>query len=124
MAIINGTNGDDNFANSLFGTVEDDQIFGFAGNDFLFGSVGTDTLDGGADYDVALHAGGLFDATGVFINNTGSSVTALWNGVSTTALANTVLKSSGTDTLIDIESFNATDGSDVVHLGDPLGGGS
>jgi Ca2+-binding RTX toxin-like protein len=87
MAIINGTNGDDNFANSLFGTIQDDQIFGFAGNDFLFGSAGNDMLDGGADYDVALYAGGLFDATGVFINNTGSTVTALWNGVSTTALA-------------------------------------
>ena len=45
MAIINGTNGDDN---PLNGTQLDDIIYGLDGDDWIYGSGGNDILDGGA----------------------------------------------------------------------------
>ncbi len=116
MATIIGTDGDDNFENSLFGTSEDDEVFGLLGQDFLFASLGSDLLDGGGDEDVA-----IYDnlSSGVFINASGFEITDTWMGVETTVAANTVDKGFGSDTLTSIENFNATNFDDVVYLSDP-----
>ncbi|MBL8497497.1 calcium-binding protein [Nitrosomonas sp. JL21] len=59
MAIINGTNFNDNdttqngvFRSALIGTAGVDSIFGFAGNDILDGGIGADMMSGGDGNDV------------------------------------------------------------------------
>lgn len=107
MALILGTQGDDNFANSLFGTGSDDVLVGLQGNDFLFGSAGNDVLAGGSGLDVGIYDAPDFNA-GIVVNNTSSTQ----NGVA----AYTVETAIGTDLIDGIEAFNLGAGNDVAYL--------
>jgi Ca2+-binding RTX toxin-like protein len=78
MAIINGTNGNDNLvgtstndilfgglgADTLIGGLGNDTLIGGLGNDILFGGLGADTLTGGLGADTL--TGGLSADTFVF----------------------------------------------------------
>jgi Ca2+-binding RTX toxin-like protein len=98
-----GGEGDD----SLYGDLGNDSVFGEAGNDTLFGGGGDDTMDGGADYDIAEYS------------SLGEAITLK----GTLDLDLTVVKLSGTDTLLDIEevvadssvSNNTIDFSGAAH---------
>ncbi|MFM5944034.1 MAG: calcium-binding protein, partial [Dolichospermum sp.] len=63
MAIINGTNGNDN----LVGTSNNDTIYGLGGNDTLIGGLGADTLYGGDHSDT------------YYVDNAGDVVTEFFN---------------------------------------------
>ena len=106
---IFGTEGDDNFDNSIQGTSESERLFGLGGEDWFIGSLGDDTIDGGtSNQDVIFYD---FNASfnGIFINNTGSVI----DGVA----AFTVDKGVGTDTLISVENFHGSDGNDTIYAG-------
>jgi Ca2+-binding RTX toxin-like protein len=59
MAIITGTNGDDQYPRELEGTEAADQIYGLAGNDTLVGFGGADLLEGGAGADQLFGSNGF-----------------------------------------------------------------
>ena len=63
MAIITGTNGDDQYPRELEGTESADQIFGLAGHDVLIGFGGNDTLEGGAGADQLFGSNGFDHAS-------------------------------------------------------------
>ncbi|WP_187430122.1 hypothetical protein ROLI_041140 [Roseobacter fucihabitans] len=113
MAIITGTENDDQFANQLVGTNGNDEYLALGGDDFLIPSLGSDILNGGAGFDVA-----IYDASpltnGIVINNTSLAIGSV--------LAFSVNKGSGQiDTLIDMENFHGTNFSDAIYVGG-LGG--
>ncbi|MFN7380907.1 MAG: calcium-binding protein [Dolichospermum sp.] len=73
MAIINGTNGNDNLVGTstndiLFGGLGDDILDGGLGNDILFGGLGADTLIGGDGSDI------------YHVDNAGDVVTEYFDG--------------------------------------------
>jgi Ca2+-binding RTX toxin-like protein len=63
MAIITGTNGNDQYPHELEGTAGADQIFGLAGNDTLIGLSGDDLLEGGAGADELFGSAGFDTAS-------------------------------------------------------------
>jgi Ca2+-binding RTX toxin-like protein len=96
MAIINGTNGNDNLVGSstndiLFGGLGADTLIGGLGNDILFGGLGADTLIGGLGNDI------LDGGSGDDILDGGLGNDILFGGL-------------GADTLI------GGDGSDIYHV--------
>jgi len=89
MALINGTNGND----QLFGTSDDDLMNGFAGNDLLVGDSGNDILDGGAGIDTMRGGSGddsyLVDSSAdVIIENVNDGVDTVFANVNFTLGAN------------------------------------
>lgn len=63
MAVIRGTNGNDQYPHELEGTEGADQIYGLAGNDSLIGFGGNDVLDGGAGADELFGSAGFDTAS-------------------------------------------------------------
>jgi Ca2+-binding RTX toxin-like protein len=63
MAIITGTNGNDQYPHELEGTAGADQIFGLAGDDTLIGLSGDDLLEGGAGADELFGSAGFDTAS-------------------------------------------------------------
>jgi Ca2+-binding RTX toxin-like protein len=51
MALIRGTNWDDDLYGDVFGFAEDDDIYGYAGSDFIVAGFGNDDLYGGSGHD-------------------------------------------------------------------------
>jgi len=73
MDII-GTEGDDNFDNSIEGTDASERIFGLGGEDWFVASLGNDTLDGGASNQDVVFYDFNDSMSSVFINNTGGEI--------------------------------------------------
>ena len=104
--IMYGMSGQD----ALSGGVGDDQLFGQAGNDTLDGGIGNDRLDGGSGDD--LLNGGIGTDTAIF-------TTAASGATFSFAAGNLQVNDGGigTDTLIDIELLQFTDGTYSVQAG-------
>lgn len=95
---------------SLSGGAGDDNLFGQSGNDSLDGGIGNDRLDGGSGDD--LLNGGIGIDTAIF-------TTASSNATFATNAGNAQITSggSGTDTLVDIELLQFTDGTFSFQAG-------
>ena len=104
--IMYGMSGQD----ALSGGAGDDQLFGQSGNDTLDGGIGNDRLDGGSGDD--LLNGGIGTDTAVF-------TTAASGATFSFAAGNLQVNDGGigTDTLIDIELLQFTDGTYSVQAG-------
>jgi serralysin len=133
MAIIRGTNGDDNPLNgtSLGDTINgfggNDHIFGLGGNDSLHGDAGNDIVSGGDGNDVldgGLDGSPLDDS---FIQDTdtldgGAGVdtatySQLQHGVSVNLLQGIAIGQGNVDTLISIENVTGSNFNDSL-IGD------
>jgi Ca2+-binding RTX toxin-like protein len=89
-----GGDGNDIFTGDNY----DNNLFGGRGDDVLEGGAGNDTLDGGAGNDIAVFSSFVDDFTFNFINPIELIITHLSSTL-------------GTDTLLNIESFQFTDGT-------------
>ena len=98
MAIINGTNGNDDGQSgnppALIGTAGDDTINGFNGNDVLDGGAGNDVLNGGNGVDTITGGDGNDVITGGPVGDNGSA-----------GVADTINAGAGNDTVYFL-SFN------------------
>jgi Ca2+-binding RTX toxin-like protein len=93
---ITGGNGND----SLYGDGGNDSLSGSANNDLLFGGGGNDTINGGAGSDTACYAGFRSDYLATKLQNGQISIRDLRSGAP-----------DGTDTLVNVESFNFANGT-------------
>ncbi|MEQ1882603.1 MAG: hypothetical protein ABL878_16720, partial [Burkholderiales bacterium] len=106
---LNGTVGDDNF----HGLAGNDSLSGGAGNDsfqtnFTTGTFGNDTIDGGADFD-----------TLIYVSGSPNPVTVNLSGVTVgSTAAHTALNAQGNISLTSIETVLGTAGNDVFTGGD------
>jgi len=100
MATITGTNGNDDGTSNpiLTGTTGSDIINGLGGDDTLIGGDGDDYLDGGPGLDTAVFSGN-FGTYGLVDNGDGSWTLTDFVGTD------------GSDTLLNIETIQFTDGS-------------
>ena len=82
MAIITGTNGDDNYpygvelrgtnlADEIYGLAGNDSLVGFDGDDLLDGGPGADELWGGYGFDYASYKGSPAGVTILLYNSSG-----------------------------------------------------
>jgi 2',3'-cyclic-nucleotide 2'-phosphodiesterase (5'-nucleotidase family) len=103
--ILAGGDGDD----TLAGGTENDFLDGGAGNDRLDGGAGADTLQGGVGNDTL---NGWEDSDTVVLQGTKASytVSAVTN-TSTTKSLTLTSSSEGTDTIINVENFQFSDGT-------------
>lgn len=88
---INGTSGND----TLLGTTGNDSIVGLGGDDRIYSSAGTDTIDGDTGSDTVDYS-----------NEIAPVSASLTTGLAT--------RSSGTDTLLNIEHLHGGKGSDTL----------
>ena len=111
MAIITGTNGDDNALGIATATSGNDTYNALDGRDFLFPSAGNDTLNGGAGQDAAIYdSSSQLLTNGITINNTTAAIGSV-------AAQTTDKRGFGTDVLIAMESFHGTNFNDKIYLG-------
>lgn len=90
--------------NVIIGNGVGNKLFGYGGNDTLTGGLGNDTLDGGADTDTAVFSGKRADYT-----------------ISGSLDSRTVAHGSqGTDTLLNVEILQFSDGRLVGDVWEPI----
>ncbi len=130
MTVFNGTFASDRLSggvgnDKIYGSRGDDSLYGGAGNDLLKGGAGHDWLSGDDGNDQLLGGSGedgLYGGMGKDLldgGNTGSDYDSVYYfgtvGVTVNFATGVAIDEFGTtDTLIDIESVNATAGADTL----------
>jgi Ca2+-binding RTX toxin-like protein len=116
-----GLSGDDTIINNsdqtlayLRGGDGNDQILGGGIRDNVRGDAGSDYLDGGEGQDVVAYDGET-GGHGIFVNLSGSDVTAVFEGSMQTVAAGHALDTFGdVDELVSIERVRGTDQDDII----------
>jgi Ca2+-binding RTX toxin-like protein len=106
--VVNGLDGDD----TLFGGADHDLLIGSYGNDNLIGETGDDTLRGGAGGDL-MQGGAGIDTADYSVDSGGARVIS---GITVSLEApNLNTGEAQSDSYIDIENLQLTDGNDVAY---------